>query len=139
MPAVAPPSDGTHYLLEEESGFVSRFERRIARLVDPGELPPATSCYWVRLGDIPSGSTLALTIVADLVPMALSDTIGRPMFGSSLDNTMRFVTRSTDEWVLAEMQVETVSDGVGHVGTRLWSPSGALLATGSQTCAVSPR
>lgn len=141
MPAVTGPGDSEpHPFQPTESGLIDRLDRRIAGRTGPdGGAPLGTSCYWVRLDGIAAGSTLALTIVADLVPMALSDTIGRELFGSSLDNTMRFITRSTDEWVLAEMQVETVADGVGHVGTRLWTPAGVLLATGSQTCAVTPR
>lgn len=140
MPEVGGPDDSeAHGFDPGESNLITRLDCRMARPGGADILADGTSCYWVRPDGMAAGSTIALTIVADLVPLALSDTIGRPMFGSSLDNTMRFTSRSTDEWVLAEMQVETIVDGVGHVGTRLWSPDGTLLATGAQTCAVSPR
>jgi acyl-CoA thioesterase-2 len=146
MPAVTGPADSEPHEFEPDdtgSRFIARLERRSARPVGASGVGAGTksgTChYWVRLDGIAGGCSLALTIVADLVPMALSEIIGRPTFGSSLDNTMRFVARSTDEWVLAEMQVESVLDGVGHVSTRLWTPGGTLLALGSQTCAVTER
>ena len=74
------------------------------------------------------------------MPFALSATFGRPLFGSSLDNTLRLLGRpqsgAVGEWVLVEMRVDAVVDGVGHVTSNLWNDRLELLAIGTQTCVV---
>lgn len=139
-PIVTRPDDSEDHEFDGgPGGLLSRLDCRRAE-PDPSLGPPAgRSWFWVRFDGMGAGSTLAQTIAADLVPLALTETIGRPMFGASLDNTMRFVARADVEWVLAAMTVESVSEGVGHVGTRLWTEDGRLLSICSQTCSVSER
>ncbi|MCP4086728.1 MAG: hypothetical protein GY745_16990, partial [Actinomycetia bacterium] len=53
------------------------------------------------------------------------------LFGSSLDNTVRFIDRADTpgdpEWVLADLQVERAAHGVGHGTGHLWSEDGRQL------------
>ncbi len=85
------------------------------------------------------GDPALLAIVLDFVPMALSAALDRPLFGASLDNTVRAVERVPTEWVLAELALESLHRGISHITGRTWSADGHLLCTGSQTCVVTER
>ena len=51
---------------------------------------------------------------------------------------MRFSGATTDEWVLLELDPHLASGGYGHGGVLVWSPSGELLASGSQSRLPAP-
>ncbi|MDH4076699.1 MAG: thioesterase family protein, partial [Acidimicrobiia bacterium] len=139
MPAVAPPDRcqpveppaGT-------GGLRPRFDGR-STPPRPGD-DPATSRWWFRTEELADqGDPALLAVVLDFVPMALSASLGRPVFGASLDNTVRVVERGATPWVLAELTLDSLSDGIAHVTGRAWSDAGVLLAVGSQTCVVADR
>jgi acyl-CoA thioesterase len=94
----------------------------------------AESAFWLRL---PWGRrTLGvadIAIVADFAMLAVSHTVGRRTTGNSLDNTIRIVRRLDAEEVLLDVTVVALAEGFGHVESRLWTPSGELVAVASTT------
>lgn len=139
-------------------GLRPRFDCRVVP-ADAATRPGSTR-WWFRLdetatGDGPGDSTTTSTsastgradlgdpalvaIVLDFVPMALSSALDRPLFGASLDNTVRVVERGPADWVLAEFSLDSLSVGISHITGRVWTADGVLLATGSQTCVISER
>lgn len=129
---VDPPS-GT-------GGLRPRFDGRSIPAPPGSEGRPATSRWWFRTDELADqGDPALLAVVLDFVPMALSASLGRPVFGASLDNTLRVVERAATPWVLAELTLDSLADGVAHVAGRAWTDTGVLLAVGSQTCVVADR
>lgn len=114
---------------------VSRWWYRIL----PGDLAAATGADADAEAPPDLGDPALLAIVLDFVPMALSAALDRPLFGASLDNTVRVVERVPTEWVLAEFTLESLHRGISHITGRTWSADGHLLCTGSQTCVVTER
>lgn len=141
MPAVTPPSASEPYAFEPSEGRLgSRLDCRVARRSDgSGAVQRGVDHLWFRFPGASASSTAMLAIAADFVPLVLTSTFGRPMFGSSLDNTVRYLGRAEVDWILAELEVDWVRDGVGHVTTSLWTEAGQCLALCSQTCVVSER
>ena len=54
----------------------------------------------------------------------------------SLDNTLRMVQLEPTEWVLCDIRIQALVDGYGQGCATLWSQSGSLLATASQSMSV---
>jgi acyl-CoA thioesterase len=77
-----------------------------------------------------------LAIVGDYVSGAVSQPIGRRAMGRSLDNTLRMVQVKPTEWVLCDIRIQALVGGYGQGIAFLWSESGELLATASQSIAV---
>lgn len=142
MPRAKPPTESVPVEFGANEGrLTSRLECRSAGETRDGQpwAPDGVTSIWVRFHEIDAASRVGIAVAADLVPFALSATFGRPLFGSSLDNTLRFVADEPSEWILIEMQVDAVRHGIGHVTSTVWSEGGALLALGTQTCVVSER
>ena len=78
----------------------------------------------------------ALAILADYMPSVLGNAMGRVMGSTSLDNTIRFGRLEPTEWVLCDNRMEYAGNGFGHGTVHLWSQSGTLLATASQSMIV---
>ena len=78
----------------------------------------------------------ALAIIADYMPSAVGNALGRVMGCTSLDNTIRVANRAESEWVLCENHIDFLGDGFGYGNVRMWSDSGVLLATASQSFIV---
>jgi len=78
----------------------------------------------------------ALAIIADYMPSALGNALGRIMSCTSLDNTIRYANRATSEWILCDNTIEFVGNGFGYGHVNMWSDSGVLLATASQSMIV---
>jgi acyl-CoA thioesterase II len=140
MPRVPPPERCTPAAVfgPQPGGLSRRLERRVVagEWGDEDTAPAGIMRVWMRLPGELVGTTLGLAVAADFLPMGLRAGLQRPLFGASLDNTVRFVRRAATEWVLADMQMDELTDGVGHGGVLLWSPDGRLLASASQSCAM---
>ncbi len=54
----------------------------------------------------------------------------------SLDNTLRVVRLEPTEWVLCDIRIQALVNGYGQGVAYLWSESGSLLATASQSMSV---
>lgn len=142
-PAVAPPQDcDPAEPIGGGSGGGGLRDRFDIRQVDPQGGPPTETgrtSWWVGAGGIDVAAPELLAVAVDFVPFGLTAALGRPVFGASLDNTLRLVEREAADWVLVETAVDAIVSGIGQVSARVWSPGGALLALATQTCVVSER
>jgi acyl-CoA thioesterase len=93
------------------------------------------SLLWARMPEVEHDAG-ALAIVADYMPSALGNALGKIMSCTSLDNTIRIANHAPNEWILCENQIEHVGDGFGYGRVNMWSESGILLATASQSLIV---
>jgi acyl-CoA thioesterase-2 len=94
------------------------------------------SALWARVPGHLTPSAATLAIVGDYVSGAASQPIGRRAMGRSLDNTLRMVQVKPTEWVLCDIRIHAIVGGYGQGTAFLWSESGDLLATASQSIAV---
>lgn len=94
------------------------------------------SAGWIRLPGHLEPSAATLAIFGDLVSGGAAEPLGHATFGSSLDNTLRVATLEATEWVLCEIVMHALVDGFGQGTAFLWSESGTLLATASQSFAA---
>jgi acyl-CoA thioesterase-2 len=109
--------------------------RLMADLPGPG-MPDGRSALWAKLPEILELSSASLAILGDYVPFGIGQALGLRAGGSSLDNTLRIGRQAETEWVLLDVRVHQVHNGFGHGDVHLWSESGALLATASQSTIV---
>lgn len=93
------------------------------------------SLLWARARWGPNDAG-ALAIIADYMPSALGNALGRPAGCTSLDNTIRFADRIETDWVLCDNRMEFVGNGFGYGHVHMWSRDGTLLATASQSVIV---
>ncbi len=123
-----PPRLGT--------SFMDELDRRVPA-VQPG-LDHGRVTMWVRVPGWPVWSPAALAFVADIVPMAVNEALGREPGGTSLDNTVRVVRagRPGGGWVLLDIEAQGFGRSIGHGQVRVWSTDGELLAVGSQSCII---
>jgi acyl-CoA thioesterase len=126
-----------------DDSLAQRLEMRLARGRDlsalDGVRDDGHSALWARF---PAGldvSAAALAILGDYVPFGVAQALGKPVTGSSLDNTLRVCSLVRTEWVLIDVRVHAVAHGFGHGRVELWAEDGTLLATASQSCVVRPR
>ncbi len=75
----------------------------------------------------------ALCVIADFVPSAVSNAIGREAGGNSLDNTIRFRRIVATDWVLCDIQIHGIHGGFVHGRMHLFSQDGELMASASQS------
>jgi acyl-CoA thioesterase len=71
--------------------------------------------------------------MADFAPAALTEALGEPTYGVSLDNSIRFAGMAQTEWILLDIQVEAVFRGVAQIAARMFSQDGQLLAIAGQS------
>jgi acyl-CoA thioesterase len=140
-PAVAPPEDCpavTHWRAQPDS-LNARFETRLARgrfgergmngeKSDDGRLT-----IWIRAREGFVASSTTLAIMADFVPSGIANALGYHAGGNSLDNTIRFCAIEPVEWVLCDIRIEAVAQGLVHGKMRLFTPAGHLMASASQS------
>lgn len=121
------------------AGMATRIEQRPVlpqRRVLDGTRGPGRSMMWMRLREPVGTSPAALSIIADLAPSAITDAMGEPTFGISLDNSIRMGRLGEvggDGWVLLDTQVETVIRGVAQLNARIFDEDGNLLAIAGQS------
>ncbi len=136
MPKLAGPDQCERLDFDPGQGGLN--ERVDIRSVDPQtSTPRTTSRFWFRFAGATSGDVLSVSVAADFFPPSLSAAIGRRVFGASLDNTIRFIDRAECDWLLIEMTVDSVHNGIAHGTSHIWAENGQLAAIASQTCAVS--
>jgi acyl-CoA thioesterase len=140
-PAVAPPQDCpavSHWRAQPDS-LNARFELRLAygryptKDMSDARGEDGRMIMWVRSREGLPATADVLAIMADFVPSAVSGALGRHAGGNSLDNTIRFGRIEDTDWVLCDIRIETIANGVVHGGMHLYSPSGVLMATASQS------
>ncbi|MFZ4584918.1 MAG: acyl-CoA thioesterase [Acidimicrobiia bacterium] len=144
MPPVPAPHDcPPRELSEQFTGTIaSRLDTRRANARDlpsldgtPGD---GRAALWVQLPDLEVNAA-TLAVLGDYVPFGIGQTLGLPVGGNSLDNTIRVAHRQPDaEWVLADVRIHAVADGFGCGDVFLWSQDGTLLAVASQSTILRP-
>ena len=144
MPAVPSPADcPSRKLVNEErrGGLRSRIDERTATTGPDGLLTAegGRSALWVTMtGGVPASAS-ALALLGDDVSAGVAAAVGDDVRARSIDNTIRVVQPRSTPWVLADVQVHAVVDGLGHGSVNLWSEDGHLLAVTGQTGLVGPR
>jgi acyl-CoA thioesterase len=93
------------------------------------------SLLWARMPGVEHDAG-ALAIIADYMPSVVGNALGRIMHCTSLDNTIRFGRLLPTEWVLCDNRMEYIGNGFGHGTVHLWSETGTLLATASQSMII---
>ena len=97
--------------------------------------PDGRSLLWARMPEVEHDAG-ALAIIADYMPSVVGNALGRIMHCTSLDNTIRFGRLQATECVLCDNRMEYAGNGFGHGTVHLWSETGTLLATASQSMIV---
>ncbi len=94
---------------------------------------------WCKVVDCPLDAA-SLAVLADYMPSALGNAYARETHCSSLDNTIRLcdpVPDDSDGWVLLDNRMEYAANGFAVGSCLMWGRDGTLLATASQSMAVS--
>ena len=94
------------------------------------------SALWARVPGHFEPSAATLAIFGDYVSGGASQPLGKSTMGRSLDNTIRIAMLEPTEWVLCEIHMHALSGGFGQGTAFLWSQTGTLLATASQSFAA---
>lgn len=145
MPDVPPPADcpSMVYDWDRRSDDINgQFDQRIARgrfgtaRREGGPSADGRSAMWVRLKSGDPVDRVTLALMADFLPSGIGHAVGAAMGGNSLDNTIRFLGLEPTDWVLCDTVIEGMAGGFGHGRMRLFAPSGALLATASQSMII---
>jgi acyl-CoA thioesterase II len=144
MPEVPPPSQCARRELRASAagyGLSERLHTRLALARSLSELPgpgvvDARSALWVKLSGIIEMSPASLAILGDYVPFGIGQALGLRAGGNSLDNTLRIGQMVPSEWVLVDIRIHQVVNGIGHGEVHLWSENGVLVGTASQSTVV---
>lgn len=78
----------------------------------------------------------ALAMMADFIPSTSSNALETRASGSSLDNTLRVIRVVPTEWVLCDIAISAIYDGIGHGRLDLFAQDGTLMAIASQSYVV---
>lgn len=146
MPDAPPPQDCE--LAEHWRGagddLHSRIEVRIAKgrygsRLEGDPAPDGRSLLWIRSRDRIAVDAAMLAVMADFVPSGVGNALGRNAGGNSLDNTIRIRRIVPTEWVLCEIKIDGMHNGIGHGAIHLFAEDGELMATGSQSLIIRVR
>ena len=74
-----------------------------------------------------------LALAADHVASGIAGATGQHAGGNSLDNTIRYGRIIPCEWILCDIQIDMMLNGIVHGRMNLFSPDGVLMATASQS------
>ncbi|MEZ5382463.1 MAG: thioesterase family protein [Microthrixaceae bacterium] len=117
-------------------GFTSAIDIRHPAIVEHPDPGPGRVCLWIRRRDRVPISPAVAAYLADMVPMSVAHALGALAGGLSLDNTIRIGPFVDTEWVLVDLRPHLAMGDYGHGAAHLWSESGALLATASQSASM---
>jgi acyl-CoA thioesterase len=130
-------------------GFARHFEMRWARGGPPGSgLAESGYAGWIRFSAAHEAQVEAqvglgpawLAALVDAWPAPVLQTLRKPVFASSLTWAIDFVDHdaeaASDQWWTFVVDTDRAAGGWAHTRAQLWSPSGVLVATSSQTVAV---
>ena len=135
IPDVPPPNECPRRQPTSESGY-SFTDQADIRLAGQKSGEPVV-CYWARLNRGVASSTVGLIALADLIPSGMRVSLDKGFRGSSLDHTVRIASTDLSDWVLIRIEADAVRNSVGHGRVEIYSEAGSLLATGSQSFAIS--
>jgi acyl-CoA thioesterase II len=142
MPDVPSPEACPERVMPEHfnRSIFNHLDSRIAigRPFDQSDGTPGSpvSALWSRVPGHFDISAATLAIFGDYVAGGLAQPLGFPVMGRSLDNTIRIVRLEPTDWVLTEIHMHALSGGFAQGTAFMWSESGSLLATASQSIAA---
>jgi acyl-CoA thioesterase II len=131
MPDDCPPR--THWRdTTDDDSISSRLDVRLAHAAEG----TGRHALWARMPDLLEMSPAALGILGDYVPSGIGQALGLRAGGRSLDNTVRIARLVPTDWVLLDIRIHAVANGMGHGLVHQWAEDGTLLATASQSAIV---
>jgi acyl-CoA thioesterase II len=134
----SPPTPETcpriPFVRQSEGDLHTLLDMRLA--LDPRDNPSGKAQFWVHTDTDQPISTAFLIQIADYLPEALHMNMGRPVGAISLDNVVRIIARKSTPWVLLDIHLGAVSDGLYHGRMNLFSQNGTLLAMANQSGVV---
>ncbi len=142
MPDVPDPEDCPARAMPKRfaTSIFNHLESRIAigRSFDQIDGTPGSpvSALWSRVPGHFDPSAATLAIFGDYVAGGVTQPLGFNTMGRSLDNTIRVATLEPTEWVLCEIHMHALAGGFAQGTAFMWSRSGTLLATASQSIAA---
>lgn len=117
-------------------GFGAVVEFREPEVLDHPDPGPGRLCMWVRRRDGVAVTPATVAFMADMVPLSVAHGCGVVGGGISLDNTIRLGDFEPTEWVLVDLRAHMAVGDYGHGAAHVWSESGRLLATASQSASM---
>lgn len=153
-PTVSPPDDSKQWAtpfagmlraagidpelatMPTDRGFATAIEFREPTVLDHPDPGPGRVCLWVRRRDLADASPATVAYMADMVPLSVAHACGELAGGISLDNTIRVGRFEPTQWVLIDLRPHLAVGDYGHGAAHIWSESGHLLATASQTASM---
>ncbi len=137
-PEVCPPRDDPPEIIRNT--IFERLDLRLAtaRLYrDLDGTPGSGQCtMWVRIPEGLDVSAATVALLGDWVPFGFGQALGSLIGGNSLDNTIRIARPEPTEWVMLDLRIHSIANGFGHGQVNLWTQSGTLCATASQSSIV---
>ena len=94
------------------------------------------TALWARVPGHLEPSAGMLAIFGDYLSGGVANPIGQRVMGRSLDNTIRMVQLEPTEWVLLDMRMHALVNGYAQGIVFMWSETGTLLGTASQSLAI---
>jgi acyl-CoA thioesterase len=140
MPRVPKPDqcEEANYWRGDGTGLNARLEIRVAHGRFHGDRSISARgdgrlVFWLRSREGQGVDSCMLAIAADYVASAIATATGLRAGGNSLDNTIRFAKIVPCEWMLCDVQIESLTHGIVHGRMHLYSPDGVLMATAGQS------
>jgi acyl-CoA thioesterase len=140
MPQVLPPEDSrpANYWRGDGTGLNARMEIRVADGAFHGDplikgRGDGRLIFWLRSREGFMADARLLAIAADYVASAIASATGLHAGGNSLDNTIRYGRITPCEWILCDVQLDMLVNGLVHGRMNLFSPDGVLMAAASQS------
>jgi acyl-CoA thioesterase len=122
--------------MPSDKGFASVLEFREPTVDEHPDPGPGRICVWVRRRDGEPVTPAMAAYIADMVPLSVAHACGAVAGGISLDNTIRIGAFEPTEWVLVDLRPHLAIGDYGHGAAHIWSETGNLLATASQTASM---
>lgn len=119
-----------------DRGFASAIEFREPTVLNHPDPGGGRVCLWVRRRDLADATPATVAYMADMVPLSVAHACGELAGGISLDNTIRVGRFEPTQWVLIDLRPHLAVGDYGHGAAHIWSQSGHLLATASQTASM---
>ena len=119
-----------------DTGFASVIEMRAAEVIEHPDAGPGRVCMWLRRKDGEAITPALAAFMADMVPMSVALACGAMAGGTSLDNSIRIGTFVDTEWILLDLRPHLAAGDYGHGSAHIWSETGHLMATASQTASM---
>jgi acyl-CoA thioesterase len=142
MPAMPPPNDPSLLAFSPPTKFGEQLQARWKNSpMTPGEGVPARSLFWSRHKWGFGMDYLLLALLADYAPPRVGIKRGTFLMSSTVSMNVYFHAKPDelaevgDDWVLSEVDCRRCEGGYFDHVLKLWSRSGALLATSEQVAA----